>query len=71
MLRSIQAAELPPLELYPKADQVTFRYYTGLLSFLNEQYGKAEEELLFALSKCPQRATRQVEKNKMYFFTEF
>jgi hypothetical protein len=62
MLRSIQAAELPDLSCYPLADQVTFKYYSGVLAFLNEQYSKAEEDFVFALERCDSHAPR---KNKM------
>lgn len=29
-----------PLEAYPKAHQVTFRYYTGVLAFLDDRFDK-------------------------------
>ena len=40
MLKAIRVNDLPPLENYPKADRVTFRYYLGRLYFLEEQYIK-------------------------------
>lgn len=52
VLRSIQAAELPDLTAFPKADQATFHYYSGILAFLNEQYSRAEEELVKVLALC-------------------
>lgn len=66
LLRPLNAAELPPLDQYPNADQVTFKYYTGLLAFLEERYDKAEEDLAFAFSKCPAKRSKVTEKNKMY-----
>lgn len=40
VLKAIRVNDLPPLENYPKADRVTFRYYLGRLYFLEEQYIK-------------------------------
>lgn len=40
ILRAIAAADLPPLESFPLAQQVTFKYYTGVLAFLGEDYSK-------------------------------
>jgi hypothetical protein len=65
LLRPLNAAELPPLDQYPKADQVTFKYYTGLLAFLEERYDKAEEELAFAFAQCPAKRSKATDKNKM------
>jgi hypothetical protein len=65
LLRPLNAAELPPLNEYPKADQVTFKYYTGLLAFLEERYDQAEEDLAFAFAKCPVKRSKATDKNKM------
>ncbi|KAF9930062.1 COP9 signalosome (CSN) subunit [Linnemannia zychae] len=48
ILRAVKAADLPELEQYPMAHQVTIRYYTGVLSFFNEDFKKAESDLQFA-----------------------
>ena len=40
IMRSVANADLPPLERYPLADQVTFKYYTGILAFFEEKYQK-------------------------------
>ena len=64
MLRPLHASELPPLEAYPKADQVAFKYYTGLLAFLEERYDVAEEDLSFALAICPASRSKNIDKNK-------
>ncbi|KAF7335270.1 Protein CSN12 [Mycena sanguinolenta] len=45
-------ADIPALELYPRSHQVTYRYYIGMLSFLNEEYAKAEQELTLAFYHC-------------------
>jgi len=61
VVRSIEAqSDLPPFELYPKAHRVTYRYYTGVLAFLQEDYAKAEKSLVEAWDVCHPRA----EKNK-------
>ncbi|TKY84548.1 hypothetical protein EX895_006450 [Sporisorium graminicola] len=52
ILRAISAAALPDLAHFPKSQQVTFRYYVGVLAFLNEEYDRAEGELEAALRAC-------------------
>ncbi|KAG9030370.1 COP9 signalosome (CSN) subunit [Tulasnella sp. JGI-2019a] len=53
IIRAIKAnKDIPPLEQYYKADQVTYRYYLGMLSFLNEQYADSEKELVAAFDMC-------------------
>lgn len=66
------AADLPPIEAYPRADVVTYRYYVGRLAFLDEDYTRvrrrmdarltqAESELYRALAMCPARARKHME----------
>lgn len=43
---------MPPLEAFPKAHQVTFKYYCGVIHFLEEDYAAAEEHLTSAYSMC-------------------
>lgn len=57
ILRALNAAALPPLESFAKSQQVTFRYYVGVLAFLNEEYERAETELSAALAMCHRSAT--------------
>lgn len=40
LLRAInaQSHELPPLDAFPKSHIVTFKYYLGVIHFLDEQY---------------------------------
>ena len=40
VLQAISVSEVPNLELFPRAHIVTFRYYLGVYSFLNEDYVK-------------------------------
>jgi COP9 signalosome complex subunit 12 len=41
-MRSLQAtaSDMPSLEQFPKSHQVTFNYYAGVISFLEEDYAK-------------------------------
>ncbi|RMZ84313.1 hypothetical protein DV738_g773, partial [Chaetothyriales sp. CBS 135597] len=54
VIRALVAAEadLPPLELFPKSHQCTFKYYRGVIDFLSENYGDAEHQLSEALALC-------------------
>ncbi|KAK7033557.1 COP9 signalosome (CSN) subunit [Paramarasmius palmivorus] len=57
VLRALDAnRDIPDLSVYPKSHQVTFRYYLGMLRFLNEEYAMAEEELTRAFYQCHTRA---------------
>ena len=40
MLHALQASEddIPPLKLFPKSHVVTFKYYRGVIAFLEESY---------------------------------
>ncbi|KAJ2996658.1 COP9 signalosome (CSN) subunit [Globomyces sp. JEL0801] len=49
ILKLIASADLPALEQYPKSDQVTFKYYTGVWSFYNENFVKACDDLILTL----------------------
>ncbi|KAF9159806.1 COP9 signalosome (CSN) subunit [Actinomortierella ambigua] len=55
VLRAVSVSELPNLSEFPKAHQVTFRYYTGVLSFYKEEFKKAEEDLQPALAMTPKK----------------
>ncbi|GAW06443.1 cop9 signalosome complex subunit 12 [Lentinula edodes] len=53
ILRALEAnRDIPALSQYPRSHQVTFRYYLGMLHFLNEDHAKAEEELTLAFYHC-------------------
>jgi hypothetical protein len=47
LLRSIQVAshDMPPLDAFPKAHQVTFNYYSGVIFFLDEDYVKVNFDI--------------------------
>lgn len=40
ILRALRASsgDMPPLDEFPKSDVVTFKYYCGVISFLEEDY---------------------------------
>ncbi|KAF6761987.1 hypothetical protein DFP72DRAFT_1061270 [Ephemerocybe angulata] len=67
ILRALDANnDIPPLTSYPRSHQVTFRYYIGMLSFLNEDFAKAEQELTLAFYECDNRAHRNKERILAY-----
>ncbi|PWN21679.1 hypothetical protein BCV69DRAFT_306785 [Microstroma glucosiphilum] len=60
ILRALSAsADLPPLSAFPRADRVTFRYYTGMLHFLGQEYPKALTDLTYAYDNCHSAARNQ------------
>ncbi|KAI9307299.1 hypothetical protein BJ944DRAFT_24838 [Cunninghamella echinulata] len=61
VLRALKAADMPPIERFPKSDRVTFRYYLGRLYFLGEDYAKAETELHLAFCECNNRQQKNKE----------
>lgn len=52
---------MPPLSAFPKAHQVTFKYYSGVIAFLEEDYATAEEFLTSAYEMCDARAASNVD----------
>ena len=52
---------MPPLSAFPAAHQVTFKYYCGVIHFLEEDYTAAEEHLVSALEMCSSRATKNLQ----------
>ncbi|KAH9002215.1 hypothetical protein EDB86DRAFT_3124088 [Lactarius hatsudake] len=67
VLRALEAnQDIPPLQEYPRAHQVTYRYYLGMLSFLNEDYAKSEQELTFAFYNCHLEARSNQERILTY-----
>ncbi|CCG83417.1 Putative uncharacterized protein [Taphrina deformans PYCC 5710] len=61
VLRAVEVSELPDLSFFPKAHVVTWKYYLGVIAFMNEDYTKAETELSDALAKCTRDAKRNME----------
>ncbi|KAI7862876.1 PCI-domain-containing protein [Spinellus fusiger] len=58
---ALKAADMPPLQDFPKSDRVTFRYYLGKLYFLEEDYAKAEHELSLAFRECANKSQKNKE----------
>ncbi|KAL2841389.1 hypothetical protein BJY01DRAFT_217580 [Aspergillus pseudoustus] len=58
---SAQAKELPDLEDFPKSHIVAFKYFVGVIYFLDENYGEAEEHLAYAWQLCHRDATKNRE----------
>lgn len=52
VIRGVENADLSAGLYIPMAHQVTYRYYMGVWSFLQEDYQKAEEHLTFAFKHC-------------------
>ncbi|KAF2401633.1 COP9 signalosome complex subunit 12 [Trichodelitschia bisporula] len=63
ILRSLQVSQsdMPPFEGFPKSHQVTFRYYAGVIHFLDEDYKTAEDYLTKALTACHRTAHKNQE----------
>ncbi|KAI1425095.1 PCI domain-containing protein [Xylaria sp. FL1777] len=61
ILRAISAGrtDIPPIDKFPKSQQVTFKYYEGVLAFLEENY--AEKHLEMAWLMCHKDAQRNLE----------
>ncbi|KAG9298189.1 hypothetical protein G9A89_002677 [Geosiphon pyriformis] len=61
VLRGIESSDIPNLKSFPKAHQITFKYYRGLLCFFDQQYRQAEEYLEYAFRICPKSYKRNKE----------
>ena len=48
ILKTVTAykGDMPPLEMFPKSQRVTFKYYEGVLFFLEENYIEVSDTLL-------------------------
>ncbi|KAI6251508.1 hypothetical protein HI914_00308 [Erysiphe necator] len=70
--RALQAyrGDMPTLDSFPMAHQVTFKYYFGVISFLEEAYEEAEKHLLEAWNLCHKDSTRNKELDKPKYFKE-
>lgn len=52
---------MPALEAFPHSHIVTFKYYVGVIQFLEEDYAQAQENLTSAWHMCHRSATRNIE----------
>ncbi|EHK96284.1 putative protein CSN12 like protein [Glarea lozoyensis 74030] len=53
--------DMPPLESFPLAHQVTFKYYVGVIYFLEENYVESEKNLTEAWTLCHKDSIRNKE----------
>ena len=61
---------MPPLSAFPKAHQTTFKYYCGVIFFLEEDYAAAEEYLTSAYDMClAMRSATGASKHQMLILT--
>jgi len=63
VIRALTATttDMPPLDAFPKSHIVTFKYYCGVVNFLEEEYIAAESNLLTALQLCKSDSARNQE----------
>ncbi|KAF7589844.1 COP9 signalosome (CSN) subunit [Aspergillus hancockii] len=63
LLRALNASsgDLPDMEVFPKSHIVTFKYYVGVIHFLDENYAEAEEHLAYAWNMCHKDAVKNRE----------
>ncbi|KAL9037361.1 MAG: hypothetical protein Q9214_005738, partial [Letrouitia sp. 1 TL-2023] len=68
ILRALESSrtDMPPMEAFPKSHTVTFKYYVGLIHFLDEDYPLAEQNLTSAYRLCHRHASRNKEQILMY-----
>ncbi|KAH7321388.1 hypothetical protein B0I35DRAFT_213530 [Stachybotrys elegans] len=58
--------DMPPLEAFPASQRVTFKYYEGVLFFLEENYVEAEKHLTEAWRLCHKNAKNNLERILTY-----
>ncbi|KAI1636475.1 PCI domain-containing protein [Biscogniauxia mediterranea] len=63
VLQAVSAGrtDMPSIDKFPKSQQVTFKYYEGVLSFLEENYVEAEKHLTLAWLMCHKDSHRNLE----------
>ncbi len=68
VIRALGASkdDLPPLEMFPKSHRCTFKYYRGVIDFLQENYTEAEANLSEALALCHKSALHNREQILTY-----
>ena len=58
LIQTVERRNFPPLEKFPLAHRVAYKFYTGRLSMFNNQFEAAEASLEFALTHCPRTSPR-------------
>ncbi|KKA25012.1 hypothetical protein T310_0877 [Rasamsonia emersonii CBS 393.64] len=63
VLRALDASsgDIPDFDAFPKSHIVTFKYYVGVICFLEENYAEAEEHLTQAWQMCHKDAYKNRE----------
>ncbi|KAL6713784.1 COP9 signalosome (CSN) subunit [Lecanora helva] len=63
IIRAISASrvDMPELDAFPRSHIVTFKYYHGVIQFLEENYAAAEENLTSAWHMCHRLSKRNIE----------
>ncbi|KAH6608980.1 cop9 signalosome complex subunit 12 [Trichoderma cornu-damae] len=63
ILKTLSAyrGDMPPLSAFPKSQRVTFKFYEGVLFFLEENYVEAENHLVEAWELCHKDAQQNLE----------
>ncbi|KAL2821385.1 hypothetical protein BDW59DRAFT_110769 [Aspergillus cavernicola] len=63
LLRALnaQSIDLPDMEDFPRSHIVTFKYFVGVICFLDENYAEAEEHLAYAWTYCHKSAIKNKE----------
>jgi hypothetical protein len=59
-------AELPPLTAFPASHVVTFKYYLGVISFLEEHYAEVRSCHPFCIEKPMLTFLEQAEEHLTY-----
>ncbi|KAJ1659246.1 COP9 signalosome (CSN) subunit [Dispira simplex] len=66
LIRTMKMAELPHMDEFPRAHQVTFKYYQGLLRFYHEDFSEAERHFRFAFEHCHYKHRANKERVLVY-----
>lgn len=63
VIKTVQAKQqdLPPLENCPKSHQTVYKYYMGVISFLDEDYVMAERHLQAAYDLCHRGSVKNLQ----------
>ena len=61
ILKALSAyqGDMPPLGSFPSSQQVTFKYYAGVLAFLEENYQEVRNTFFFYFSLCSNCSNRR------------
>ncbi|PGH00783.1 hypothetical protein AJ80_09122 [Polytolypa hystricis UAMH7299] len=63
LLHALHASQsdMPEITAFPKSHIVTYKYYLGVINFLEENYEQAEEHLTFAWKMCHPKSIKNKE----------